>query len=191
MNPIFTVNYPEFVVADYLTKQFPKKSGYSVLIPASSQQKGFDLALMRRHPRGKSKVVTFQVKSSTGWVDTPGVAPRTGLRNFRYYMWLNRFGVEPDVDFYVLLALYAASPTSTKSATGAWKSHMLLFTMAEMTKFLSGVRLRKSPAPDRSFGFGFDHDREAFQTRGHALPAHPDYSTHIIGRRHGMIVAAL
>ncbi len=48
MNPVFTLNYPELQVAEKLNALFPKTKGFSTLIPLSSQQKGYDLALMRR-----------------------------------------------------------------------------------------------------------------------------------------------
>lgn len=70
MNPIFTLNYPELLVAEYLQKHFVKKAGYSVLVPLSGQQKGYDLALMRRNSHG-TKVVTFQVKSSRTYTGSP------------------------------------------------------------------------------------------------------------------------
>lgn len=190
MNPIFTLNYPESVVAERLTDNFAKTAGHSVLVPATPQQKGFDLALMRRTGKG-TKAVTFQVKSSKGWMGTPGVSKRNGMRTFRHYMWLKRFAIPADVDFFVLLALYAPDPTSLKNTTGVWKAHMLLFTHSEMTTFMASVRLRTSNKPDGSFGFGFDHAKEAYQTRGHALAKHPEFSPHLIGRRLGVIAAAL
>jgi hypothetical protein len=68
---------------------------------------------------------------------------------------------------------------------------MLLFTHAEMTQFMSGVRQRNLNAPDTHFCFGFDNPQEAFQTRGHAQPQHPDYSQHVLAARHSVIHAAL
>lgn len=44
MQPIFTMQYGEFAVADYLSK---KIKNVSVFIPASAQEKGIDLLLYR------------------------------------------------------------------------------------------------------------------------------------------------
>lgn len=190
MNPVFTLNYPELLVAEYLQKHFPKNQGYSVLIPLSGQQKGYDLALMRRRQNG-SKVVTFQVKSSKTYTGTSGIAPRSGMRTFAHYMWLGRFSVPHEADFFIVLGLYAPNPSSLKNTTSVWKSHMLLFTHTEMTNFMAGVRQRKANKPDTHFGFGFDNSKQAFLTRGHAQPSHPDYSRYLLSARHADIAAAL
>ena len=190
MNPVFTLNYPELLVATYLQKQLPQAAGYSVLIPLSAQQKGYDLAALRR-TASNVKVVTFQVKSSRTYVGSPGIAPRTGLQTFAHYMWLNTFNVPSEADFFVLIGQYASNPTSLKKTTSLWQSHLLLFTHAEMKAFLAGVRQKKQKLPDTHFGFGFNTPKEAFMTRGHAQPNHPDYSSHLLSSRIGLIKAAL
>lgn len=190
MNPVFTLNYPELLVAESLQKHFPPTSGHSVLIPLSAQQKGYDIAVMRRTPQG-SKVVTFQVKSSRTYVGTPGFAPRTKMRNFAHYMWLKRFNVPSEADFFVLIGQYASSPTSQKSTVNLWHSHLLMFTHAEMTTFMSSVRQKTQNKPDGHFGFGFDTPKEAFWTRGHAQSQHPDYSAYILANRLSVIAAKL
>jgi hypothetical protein len=60
MQPIFTMQYGEFAVADYLSK---KIKGTSVFIPTSAQEKGIDL-LLYRYDNGCNKVNTIQVKMS-------------------------------------------------------------------------------------------------------------------------------
>lgn len=60
MQPVFTMQYGEFAVADYLSK---KIKGASVFIPASAQEKGIDL-LLYRHDHGCNKSNTIQVKMS-------------------------------------------------------------------------------------------------------------------------------
>lgn len=190
MNPVFTLNYPELLVAEALQKYFKPASGYSVLIPLSAQQKGYDLAVMRRTSQG-SKVATFQVKSSRTYLGTPGIAPRTGMRNFAHYMWLKSFKVPPEADFFILIGQYASSPTSQKNTASLWHSHLLLFTQAEMTAFMSNVRQKRQDKPDGHFGFGFDTQNEAFWTRGHVQSQHPDYSAHILAKRLNVIAAKL
>ncbi len=190
MNPIFTVNYPELLVATFLQQHFSTKNGYSVLLPLSAQQKGYDLALVRR-TAAATKVVTFQVKSSRTFDGMPGTAPRTGQRNFKHYMWLKTFKVPPEADFFVLIGQYATNPTSLKTTANLWQSHLLLFTQAEMTAFMPLVRQKKVNKADTHFGFGFDTTKEAFFTRGHVLPQHPDYSKHLFASRQAIVQAAL
>ena len=190
MNPVFTLNYPELVVASYLQKQLVRTAGYSVLIPLSTQQKGYDLAALRRTASGV-KVATFQVKSSRTYVGNPGVAPRSGLQTFAHYMWLKTFSVPSEADFFVLIGQYALNPESVKKTTGLWQSHLLLFTQAEMKAFIDGVRQKKKNIPDTHFGFGFNTPNQAFMTRGHVQSTHPDYSSHLLSTRIGLIKAAL
>lgn len=190
MSPVFTVNYPELLIANHLQKLFPKAKDYSVLIPLSSQQKGYDIALMRHQKMG-SRVVTFQVKSSRTYEGVPGIAPRTKLRTFAHYMWLNKFTVPREADFFILLGLYAPSPTSLKNSANVWHPHILLFTQEEMKTLIAGIRQRTTNKEDKYFGFGFDNPNEAFLTRGHAKNEHPNYSHHLLERRHHLICDAL
>ena len=60
MEPIFTMQYAEFRVADVLSKEIKDAS---VFIPASAQEKGIDL-LLYRHLEGRNLTNTVQVKMS-------------------------------------------------------------------------------------------------------------------------------
>lgn len=180
MNPIFTLNYPEFLIAEHLKKLLSKADGYSILIPVSSQQKGYDIALMHRKD-SESKVVTFQVKSSKMHSEPIGIGPRNGLQNFSNTMWLNRFIVPSEADFFILVGLYAPDPTNLKNSTDVWYPHILLFTNEEMNQSMNSFRQRNTDRPD-SFAFGFNNSKEAFLTRGHALKEHPDYSKYLLAK---------
>src|SRR5208282_4197151 len=50
MEPVFTLQWPEFVVAQRLQEYLPRKEGYSVLVPLSRQEEGIDLAVLRHGP---------------------------------------------------------------------------------------------------------------------------------------------
>ena len=63
MEPVFTLPYPEFCVAQQLTKHFPRRRGYSLYVPASRQEPGVDLLLARRRA-GRAKVACIQVKGT-------------------------------------------------------------------------------------------------------------------------------
>lgn len=60
MEPIFTMQYAEFAVADFLSKRIKDAS---VFIPASAQEKGIDL-LLYRFLNGCNTTNTIQVKMS-------------------------------------------------------------------------------------------------------------------------------
>lgn len=62
MDPVFTLPWTEFSMANALSKSFKKKDGYSLLVPLSREEKGIDLVLLRKDSNGKSKAVTLQVK---------------------------------------------------------------------------------------------------------------------------------
>ena len=63
MEPVFTLQWPEFVVAERLQSLLPRKDGYSVFIPLSRQEKGIDLAVLHRSANGRTTAKTFQVKA--------------------------------------------------------------------------------------------------------------------------------
>ena len=165
MQPIFTMQYGEFKVADYLTDNI---KGSSVFIPASAQEKGIDL-LLYRNDGGRNKVVTIQVKMSRTYYDY-----HDGFSN---HLWFNRFVVQPNADWYILMGIYARHPkedkaTSSKVADNGWDHIMLAFTNTEMAGFMDSVRQKKNPGkPDSMFGFSFDEDQtQVLQTRGFKEP---------------------
>jgi hypothetical protein len=69
MEPVFTMQYGEFAVADYLSK---KIKDASVFIPISAQQKGIDL-LLYRFKNGCNTTSTIQVKRCREHTTTKGV----------------------------------------------------------------------------------------------------------------------
>ena len=165
MQPIFTMQYGEFKVADYLTDNIKRSS---VFIPVSAQEKGIDLLLYRNNG-GRNKVVTIQVKMSRTYYDY-----HDGFSN---HLWFNRFVVQPNADWYILMGIYAKHPkednaTSSKVADNGWDHIMLAFTNTEMRYFMDSVRQKKNPGkPDSMFGFSFDEEQtEIRQTRGYRFP---------------------
>lgn len=162
MQPIFTMQYGEFKVADYITDNI---KGSSVFIPASAQEKGIDL-LLYRYGDGKNKVVTIQVKMSRTYYDH-----NNGFNN---HLWFKRFEVQSNADWYILMGIYAKHPkgdkaTNSKVADTGWNHIMLAFTNTEMESFMDSVRQKKNPEkPDSMFGLSFDEElSEIWQTRGY------------------------
>jgi hypothetical protein len=188
MDPVFTLQWPDFVVAHRLQQHLPKKLGYSVLIPLSRQEKGIDLAILRKG-QGKHRTVTIQIKASrTYWRPLP---KRPTTKGFRYYTWFRQFVVPPDADFVLLLGMYAPDQGRTKTVSAKWYGDCsLLFTRKEMTKFLKSCRT-VGGKPDMMFGFGFDDPSKVFLTRGDPKRSLLDFSSHVLGKRIGLIKRAL
>lgn len=84
MEPVFTMQYGEFAVADYLAT---KIKNASVFVPASAQEKGIDLLLYRHH-NGCNTTNTVQVKMSRTYYSKKSDAP------YPYHLWFNRFPVQ-------------------------------------------------------------------------------------------------
>ena len=162
MEPIFTMQYGEFSVADYLSK---KIKDASVFIPASSQEKGIDLLLYRHH-NGCNTTNTIQVKMSRTYYNE---SAKTG---YPYYLWFNRFPIHKNANWYVLVGIYAKKPEEVESAKANstnWDTIMLAFTNKEMEAFMAEVKQKKDPTKDdKMFGFGFDDEKNIFQTRGYS-----------------------
>ena len=175
MEPIFTMQYGEFAVADYLAK---KIKNASVFIPASAQEKGIDL-LLYRHANGCNTTNTIQVKMSrTYYNDKPG----TG---FPYYLWFNRFPIQKNANWYILVGIYAKRPEdadTAKAKSTSWDTIMLAFTNKEMAAFMAEVKQKKDPSKDdKMFGFGFDDEEHIVQTRGYATKR--DMSAYLLKNR--------
>lgn len=173
MEPIVTLPYSEWLVAEQLTKALPAREGYSVYAPLSRQEKGVDLLLTRRS-NGVSRSATIQVKYSRAYEKGPA-AP------FKFVTFYKSFPVAEEADFFILVALY---PNVTGRGHGKesswWLPFMLVFRRDEMAEFISSLRTR-SGGVDRMFYFGFDSPDRVFQTRG--APELRDFSTHTFANR--------
>lgn len=160
MQPVFTMQYGEFAVADYLSKRIKDAS---VFVPASAQEKGIDL-LLYRYEDGCNKCNTIQVKMSRTYYSEKLDAA------YPYYLWFNRFPVQPNANWFILIGIYAKHSDDVQNAgskSTIWDTIMLAFTREEMTRFMSQVKQKKDPSKDdRMFGFGFDSQKAIYQTRG-------------------------
>lgn len=159
MEPIFTIQYGEFAVADYLSK---KISGASIFVPASAQEKGIDL-LLYKYSNGANLVTTVQVKMSRTYYDVS--------KKYQGTLWFNRFVPQENADWFVLVGIYADVPMERAVSTRAtqWNKIMLAFKNSETKRFMNEVRLKKNPnQEDKMFGFGFNGKGEIRQTRGYA-----------------------
>lgn len=184
MEPVFTLPYSEFCVAQQLARLLPGAKGYSLYAPISRQQPGVDLLIARRSGQ-RVRVARIQVKSSRTY-SRPTATTRT-KRPFRYDTWFNNFDCPAEADFFCLVALYPAVDAAQKRELGTWWSpQILLFSQIEMRRFLQRVRTVGGQR-DRMFGFGFDQPGEAFQTRGDSAPGLADFSNHLLSQRLGKL----
>ena len=180
MDGIYTIPYPEFCVAQQLSRLLPAKRGYSLFAPLSRQEPGVDLVLVRR-ARNETTIATIQVKGSRTYSRLK-VTART-KRPFRYYTWFNTFECPPEADFFCLVALYPAVDAKQKRELGSWWApQVLLFSQVEMRRFLRTVQT-VAGHPDKMFGFGFNKPTEVFQYRGDPKRRFRDFSDHILGRK--------
>ena len=181
MDPIFTLQWPEFLLANRLQKLLPKSQGFSVLVPASRQEKGIDLAVIRKAPNGGSRIVTIQIKASRTY--TPEPPKRETTKRYRFYTWFNRFEVPDEADFFLLFGMYAPDPSKTTKVSARWyKDCTLLFTREEMKSFMSSC-LTVGGKHDKMFGFGFDDTRRVVQTRGDRYRQFKDFTGFLLANR--------
>jgi len=192
MDPVFTLPYSEFVVAQQLAQLLPAKLGFSIHTPLSRQQKGVDLVVLRRRGR-HSWAKTIQVKSSRTYSHRPAtkMKRKSELRKFRFYTWLKTFDCSPEADFFCLVALYPSVDVAEHRERGSWWSpQILVFTQMEMRRLLRSIRTAKGK-PDSMFGFGFDTADEVVQTRGYKGRKQRDFSRFLLSERIGALRRAL
>lgn len=181
MDPVFTIQWPEFQLANRLQTMLKKKDGYSLYIPLSRQEKGVDLIVLKKSINGGSRALTIQVKSSRVYMSTPPKNP--GKTYFRFNTWFNRFVVQPEADVYLLYGSYAPDPNRTLKVGAKWYQECtLMFTNEEMKIFMDSCFTVKGK-PDGKFGFGFDDNIKICQTRGDKDRQFKDYSQHLLGKR--------
>src|SRR3954452_21593803 len=173
MEPILTLPYSEWLVAEQLMRELPGSEGFSIYAPLSRQERGVDLLLSRRIGHA-SRVATLQVKYSRAYEAKPG-------SKFKFVIWYRSFRVPPEADFVILASLY---PNVTGSGGGKrsswWLPLLLVFTREEMEVFISSLRTR-SGSLDQMFYFGFDSPSCVVQTRG--APEHRDCSEFMLQSR--------
>lgn len=181
MDPVFTLQWPEFVLANRLQKLLPKTEGYSVLIPTSRQEKGIDLAVLKKRPNGMSQVVTIQIKASRTY--TPEQPKRQTTLRYRFYTWFNSFPVPDEADFFLLFGMYAPEAERTRPVGAKWyKDCTLLFTRQEMKDFISSCLTVKN-TPDGKFAFAFNDLDKVVQTRGDSERRSLDFTDHLLDNR--------
>lgn len=182
MEPILTIPFSEITVINELERLFKKKEGYSITIPSSRQQKGFDIILYNTFTK---KSLTIQIKGSRTYAPPP--PKRVSTVRFKNYTWFNSFKPEKgQSDYYILFGLYAKTiiknSESTRMNNTNWFGYvLLLFSEDEMFSFLDNLTLKTREGKDRMFGFGFDDSKTIYLTRG--SKEKEDYSNKLLENR--------
>jgi len=181
MEPIFTLPFPEYQVANKLRGLYKPKDGYSILLPLSRQQKGFDLLIYSSKSR---KATSIQVKSSRSY-------PGSKNNDHQHYLWYTRFDFKKGVaDFYLLFGVYPKSVSNKKRLdhsrkTSSYDYIYLLLKDKEMATLLNKIRT-KTNKRSVFFEFGFDPaDHKIFLTRG--VAKEENYSSSLLENRLNMI----
>src|SRR6266516_7295997 len=188
MEAVFTLPYSEFRTANRLAELFPKQRGFSVLLPSSRTEKGFDLALLRQNGV-KRRIITIQVKASRTYGGKP--PKRETTQRFAHRTWFQTFSVPAETDLIFLVGMYPNSEDRTRKSSAAWWQEIILcFWREEMTDFLSQVKTRKG-TQYKFFGFGFDEPTEIYQTRGDQNREKKDYSAFLLEKRVERILRSL
>ena len=181
MEPVFTLQWPEFVVAQRLQSLLPRKDGYSVLVPLSRQEKGIDLAVLHRTASGASTTMTIQVKASRTYLHAP--PKRKDTVSFRFNTWFNRFDVPDRADYVILFGMYADDLGKTTKVSAKWyKDCSLIFTRDEMRQLMADCKT-VSKTPDRMFGFGFNDMSRIIPNRGDMKRLGKNFSDHLLEHR--------
>jgi hypothetical protein len=119
MEPVVTLRYSEWLVAQQLMKVLPG----SLYAPLSRQEKGVDLLLARRL-NGVTRAATLQVKYSRAYERPPGA-------KYRFSTWFRAFPVSQRADFFVLASLYPRIDGRGSGTKSSWWLPMLLLLRRE------------------------------------------------------------
>ncbi|MCX6771522.1 MAG: hypothetical protein NTX79_05705 [Candidatus Micrarchaeota archaeon] len=148
MNPIFTLDYSEFAVAEELSKRLQKNDGYRVLMPVNRQNKGFDLVVLNTNNR---KIIKVQVKGGRSY-------DGTNKPDGHYWIWHNNFmleGRDVDADWIIVHATYCYDKLHPKirgeNKVKIWKNLYLFFKKNEMKTILNDFENRKRKQYDFKF----------------------------------------
>lgn len=183
MEPVFTLQWSEYLIAQRLQKLLLRKQGYTVFIPLSRQEQGIDLAIVKRTNGEPSRTTTIQVKASRTYLHDP--PKRASTVRYRYNTWFNRFDVPDNADLIVLCGLYAPDLAKTGRVDSTWyQDCTLIFTQAEARELMENCKT-VGGKPDRMFGFGFNDLSQVIMNRGDMTRSSKDYSKYLLERRVG------
>lgn len=186
MEPIFTLPYSEYEVANVLNEKL-KGKGFSIFVPTSRQEKGIDLIL---YHSPNQKIKTIQVKSSRTYINHTESKTKNIPSKSKYCLWFKRFEPQKNSNLFLLVGIYPNIPNNVDSVNAysvKWTPIILVFEYEEMKKLLENIKLKRSDKADKMFAFGFDSGNKIFLTRGSVEPL--DKSDHLLDNRIERIVS--
>lgn len=156
MQPIFTMQYGEFAVADYI-KQHLK--GVSVFVPSSSQEKGIDLVLYR-FINGTNNVQTIQVKMSRVYFNN-------NENDVVGSFWFDKFKIPENADWIILDGIVPVKigEKIEDIRNIKWEHKLICLSNGEAKQFMSRLK-KKSGEPETKFGFSYDINDCFYLSRG-------------------------
>ena len=111
MDGVFALPWSEYVVAERLQALFVPGEDVSVYMPLSRQEKGVDLALVKKSVKGPARVITVQLKASTTYLGAP--PKRATTHRYACYLWYPNF--QPgSADYFVLVGFYPTDRAETR-----------------------------------------------------------------------------
>jgi hypothetical protein len=176
MSPVFTIQFPEYDIADILQKHLPKKDHFSVAIPVSRQQKFYDLLLVN----GKSrKSLTIQVKSSRVYLGRES-------DDYQYYSWHKCFDITDNYsDFYFLYIIYPLIDKKTFRPRAKWRKKILVFSAKEMRTLLRNLKTEKGKPERWFFSFCFNSTSDKIDGGRGFNYAGKSFSQHLLANQLG------
>lgn len=133
MEPVFRLSYPEHVVAERLQQLLkPQKDVFSVTVPVSRQNKGWDLLV---YSSETARAARIQVKSSRYYLE-----PRAEERGFSHVFWFKNF--RPNLnqaDFFALFGVLPSLNDATRAGRGfskRWEQRLMVFSRTEVDVLL-------------------------------------------------------
>lgn len=156
MQPIFTVQYGEYAVANYLKEHI---KGSSIFLPLSSQEKGIDLIISKFNGK-ETKIQTIQVKTSRTYF------PKRSDTNICGYFWFNSFSIPENADWIIFVGIVPITFGKKLESTNIkWEAKMICMSRHEALNFMSNLVTKKG-LPDSKFSFCFDINDDVFLSRG-------------------------
>lgn len=164
MEPIFTLPYSEYIVADKLKRKLKQ---VSIFIPSSRQEKGVDIAAVY-YGEKKNKITTFQVKYSRPYETAKKVSIKGKEVEMKYRFWFSKFKVPENADWIIIVGVIPKFKRNYRVKNQLWGTIILAFTKDEIKDLLDSIHQKKNKKKKEKF-FDFQTDeslKNVFLFRG-------------------------
>jgi hypothetical protein len=183
MESVFTLPYSELKTVEILQQKLPKKE-FSILLPISRQQKGFDCVVYGLQSK---TCKTFQIKGSRTYERTEYLK-RSKKRQFRYTLWFSNYFADykPGLaDVWILFGTYSIFQSGKNRITSrsqlVEKPIVLALLDSEMQKLSGEVRITKKGKRDQHLYIVFDNEKEVWATQ--AFRSDKNFTEYLLEKR--------